>query len=151
MASWGIDSYLASALEAWRWRGTIAGSGSVHIFGDCSGGMFLCMLLAHQAVTGRQTIRTGTMGVTVVDFGEPGGLGITASDHGLKNIRRRAERGEIISAESICQHVRLDAAERSDLALPRRRMAHGQEARRHSTSCSGTPTARVSPPNWRWR
>lgn len=99
--SWGIDSYLAAALEAVEVAGTIARSGNVHIFGDCSGGMFLCMLLAHQEVTGRQTIRTGTMGVTVVDFGEPGGLGITASDQGLKNIRQRAEHGEIISAESI--------------------------------------------------
>ena len=45
-ASWGIDSYLASALEAVEVARDIAGSDSVHIFGDCSGGMFLCMLLA---------------------------------------------------------------------------------------------------------
>lgn len=100
-AGWGVDSYLGSALEAVAQVCSDAGVDDVHVFGDCSGGMFLDMLLAHQVATGRRSIRTGTMGVTVVDFGEPGGIGIAASDEGLETLRRRAERGEIISADSI--------------------------------------------------
>lgn len=99
--SWGIDSYLASALAAVEVARDVAQVDAVHMFGDCSGGMFLCMLLAHQAVSGDLTIRTATMGVTVTDFGEPGGIGITASDQAVTSVRQKAERGEIISADSI--------------------------------------------------
>ncbi|MDN5804479.1 MAG: hypothetical protein L0H26_07845, partial [Microlunatus sp.] len=100
-ASWGIDNYLGSALEAIEVTRSVAGSDRVHVFGDCSGGMFACMLLGHQAATGRRTIATVTLGVTVVDFGEPGGIGIAASDQSLETLRARAEKGEIITAQSI--------------------------------------------------
>jgi polyhydroxyalkanoate synthase subunit PhaC len=98
---WGIDAYLASALAAIDVARDIADTPSAHVFGDCSGGMFLTMLLGHQSATGALTIETGTLGVTVVDFGEPGGIGVTASTTGRTGLRRRADRGEIISANSI--------------------------------------------------
>jgi len=98
---WGIDAYLASALEGIDVARDIAGTPEAHVFGDCSGGMFLAMLLGYQAATGVRTVATGTFGVTVVDFGEPGGIGVTASETSLTSIRRRADKGEIISAQSI--------------------------------------------------
>ena len=99
--AWGIDSYLAAALEAIDVVRDVTETPAVHVFGDCSGGMFLTMLLGHQAATGEKTILTGTHGVTVVDFGEPGGIGVTSSDTALESIRKRAERGEVIAASSI--------------------------------------------------
>lgn len=98
---WGIDAYLDSALKAIDVAREISDADDAHVFGDCSGGMFLCMLLGLQAATGEHTIRTATCGVTVVDFGEPGGIGVTASETTLGSIRKRAARGEIISADSI--------------------------------------------------
>jgi len=99
--TWGIDNYLASAVEALDVVCDITGQPAAHVFGDCSGGMFLAMLLGYQAATGRHTAATGTFGVTVFDFGEPGGIGIAASDEGLAGVSKRAERGEVISADSI--------------------------------------------------
>lgn len=98
---WGIEAYLTSALEAVDVVLEIAGADSVHMFGDCSGGMLLAMLLAHQAATGTKRIASGTFGVTVLDFGEPGGIGVTASDRGLAKVRERARKREVISADDI--------------------------------------------------
>ncbi len=99
--TWGIDRYLSSALTGIDVARSIAGTSTAHVFGDCSGGMFLAMLLGYEAARGERTIETGTFGVTVVDFGEPGGIGITASETSLKGLRKRADRGEVISAGSI--------------------------------------------------
>ena len=99
--TWGIDDYLGAAFEAVDAVIDVSGQESVHVFGDCSGGMFLAMLLGYEAATGTSKIRTGTFGVTVVDFGEPGGIGVTASDRGLESIRQRAKNGDVISADSI--------------------------------------------------
>lgn len=98
---WGIDNYLASASEALDVVCAVSGVEKAHVFGDCSGGMFLAMLVGYQAAAGRHTVATGTFGVTVFDFGEPGGIGIAASDEGLASVSKRAERGEVISADSI--------------------------------------------------
>lgn len=98
---WGIDAYLSSAVEALDVVRDVSGSERVHVFGDCSGGMFLAMLLGYEQASGRHTVATGTFGVTVVDFAQPGGIGIAASDQGLASIRKRAERGEVISAANI--------------------------------------------------
>lgn len=99
--NWGSDAYLAAAQAAVEVVTEVSGSDSVHMFGDCSGGMLLSMLLAHQAAVGTRRIRTGTFGVTVLDFGEPGGIGVTASDRGLEKVRQKAERSEVISATDI--------------------------------------------------
>lgn len=98
---WGIEAYLSAALEAIEVVREVSNVESCHVFGDCSGGMLLSMLLAFEAATGRSSIRTGTHGVTVLDFGEPGGIGVTASDRGLEKVRERAERAEVISADDI--------------------------------------------------
>lgn len=98
---WGIDAYLASTLEALKIVAKLSGQDQAHVFGDCSGGMFLSMLLGYEAVTGSSRIRSGTLGVTVADFGEPGGIGMAASDHGLKRLRARAKNKEVISAASL--------------------------------------------------
>ncbi len=98
---WGINAYLSSALEALDAVCDVSGSEGVHVFGDCSGGMFLAMLLGYEQAVGRRSVRTGTFGVTVFDFAQPGGIGIAASDEGLASVRKRAEKGEVISAASI--------------------------------------------------
>lgn len=98
---WGVDSYLASALDALDVVREVSDVDDVHVFGDCSGGMLLSMLLALQEATGEYRIRTGTFGVTVLDFGEPGGIGVTASDRGLETVRKKAEKNEVISASDI--------------------------------------------------
>lgn len=98
---WGVDRYLRATVDAVDVVLDISRRDCAHLFGDCSGGMFLTMLLAYEAATGRSSIRSGTLGVTVVDFGEPGGIGMTASDRSLESIRKRAENKEVISAASI--------------------------------------------------
>jgi polyhydroxyalkanoate synthase len=98
---WGVDAYLEAAREAIDVVLSVSGAASAHLFGDCSGGMLLAMLLAAGAAEEDTRIRTGTHGVTVVDFGEPGGIGVAASDRGLERVRQRAERAEVISAADI--------------------------------------------------
>lgn len=98
---WGIDAYCEAAFEAIDVVLDVTVSPSAHVFGDCSGGMLLSMLMAHEAATGGERIATGTFGVTVLDFGEPGGIGVAASDRGLAKIRERAENREVISADDI--------------------------------------------------
>ncbi|XBB69980.1 alpha/beta fold hydrolase [Nocardioides sp. WV_118_6] len=98
---WGVEAYLAAAHEALDVVRELTGCADAHVFGDCSGGLLLAMLLAHQAATGERRIRTGTFGVTVLDFGEPGGIGVTASERALGRVRERAERKEVISADEI--------------------------------------------------
>ena len=98
---WGAEAYLTSAYEAVDAVLEITGTDGVQVFGDCSGGMILAMLLAHQAAQGTKRVTSGTLGVTVLDFGEPGGIGITASDRGLNKVKQRAERKEVISADDI--------------------------------------------------
>jgi polyhydroxyalkanoate synthase len=100
---WGVESYLTACREAIDVVLEVTGRDDLHMFGDCSGGMLLTMLLAHQAAIGERRIRTGTMGVTVADFGEPGGIGATASDRGLEKVRERAEKKEVISADDIAK------------------------------------------------
>ena len=99
--TWGVDHYLRAALAAVDIARAVAQSETVHIFGDCSGGMMVCLLLSDRAVSAPDLFRSATLGVTVVDFGEPGGIGVTASDRSLRSARRRAANGDIISAESI--------------------------------------------------
>lgn len=98
---WGVDHYCEQAFDAIDAVLEVSGADSVHVFGDCSGGMLLTMLLAHEAATGSERIASGTFGVTVLDFGEPGGIGVAASDRGLAKIRERAEAAEVISADDI--------------------------------------------------
>lgn len=98
---WGLTAYLTSTLEALEVVADVSGQEQAHVFGDCSGGMFLSMLLGYEAAAGKSRIRSGTLGVTVVDFGEPGGIGMTASDRGLERLRARALKKEVISATSI--------------------------------------------------
>ena len=99
--SWGVSNYMQSALQAAEVTKTVAQFRNVHVFGDCSGGMLTCLLLSHQASTNMDLFRTATLGVTVLDFGEPGGIGVTASDRSLRKMKKRADRAEIISADSI--------------------------------------------------
>ena len=98
---WGIEAYLTAVLEAIDVVLEITGADGCHSFGDCSGGMLLSMLMAYEAASGRQRVRTGTFGVTVLDFGEPGGIGVTASETGLAKVKERADRDEVISADDI--------------------------------------------------
>jgi polyhydroxyalkanoate synthase len=99
--SWGVDAYLRSALSAAAAVTSISESSDVHVFGDCSGGTVAALLLSNQAFLGENTFRTATLGVTVLDFGEPGGIGVTSSQQALRSITERAARAEIISADSI--------------------------------------------------
>ena len=98
---WGVDEYVRAAQSAADAVKSICGTDDVHVFGDCSGGTLASLLLANQAATGQSRFRTATLGVTVLDFGEPGGIGVTASDSGLKSLAERARRRQVISASSI--------------------------------------------------
>ena len=98
---WGVDDYLRSQIEAVDVVRDIASAPDVHIFGDCSGGLFASLLLGYEAATDGSRVRSATLGVTVLDMGQPSGVGMTASDRALRGIRQRAAKGEVISASDI--------------------------------------------------
>ena len=98
---WGIEDYVRAQVEAVDVARDIAGTSEVHVFGDCSGGLFASLLLGYEAATGGGRLRSATLGVTVLDMGQPSGVGMTASDRALRGVRQRAAKGEVISAADI--------------------------------------------------
>lgn len=101
MGAHGIDDYVRSQLRAVDVARDISGADSVHVFGDCSGGLFEALMLGYLAASGDDRIRSATFGVTVMDYNHPSGVGMSASSRSLRSLHRRAERGEVISADDI--------------------------------------------------
>jgi polyhydroxyalkanoate synthase subunit PhaC len=97
----GIEDYVRAQMRAIDVVRDIAGVDRVNVFGDCSGGLFEALMLAYMAAEGDDRVQSATFGVTVLDFGHPSGVGMTASQRTLRDSRRRAERGEVISAGDI--------------------------------------------------
>lgn len=98
---WGLQEYIAAQLRAVDVVRDIAESDQVHVFGDCSGGLFAALMAAHLAGTGDNRLRSITLGVTVLDFAQPSNVGMLASQRTLRSSMARAARGEVLSAADI--------------------------------------------------
>ena len=88
-----LDDYLISGpQEAIDVVGEITGAGEVSMLGLCLGGTLTMATLAYLATTGDRRIRTATLLNTLVDFAEPGALGVFTDAATVERLERRMAR-----------------------------------------------------------
>lgn len=65
---WGLEEYLAAALDAIEAVSAITGQPKVNLVGFCAGGMLTSILLGYLAEQKRELVNTATLCVTMLDF-----------------------------------------------------------------------------------
>lgn len=65
---WGLEEYLAAALDAIEAVSAITGQPKVNLVGFCAGGMLTSILLGYLAEKKRELVNTATLCVTMLDF-----------------------------------------------------------------------------------
>jgi polyhydroxyalkanoate synthase len=79
----------------------ITGSEEVNLLGLCLGGTLTMCTLAYLDATGDRRVRTATLLNTLVDFSEPGQLGIFTDKSTVERLERRMERSGFLPGESM--------------------------------------------------
>jgi len=95
-----VDYLLSGPYDALRIIEEITGSKEVNVVGLCLGGTLTVMLLAHLAANDHDRVRSATLLNTMVDFREPGPMGIFLDRAAVERLNRRmVERGYLESTE----------------------------------------------------
>ncbi|MCB1516584.1 MAG: class I poly(R)-hydroxyalkanoic acid synthase [Hyphomicrobiaceae bacterium] len=91
----GFDTYIAEgAIEAIETVKAFTGEKKINAIGYCIGGTLLAATLALMAKRGDHSVKTATFFTTLVDFEEPGNLGVFIDDHFISAIDQElAEKG----------------------------------------------------------
>jgi poly[(R)-3-hydroxyalkanoate] polymerase subunit PhaC len=80
--------------------GDVTGSSQANVVGLCLGGTLTAMLLAFLAGQGDNRVRSATLLNTLVDFGEPGPLGVFVDHESVASLERRmASQGYLDAAD----------------------------------------------------
>jgi polyhydroxyalkanoate synthase len=80
--------------------GDVTGSSQTNVVGLCLGGTLTAMLLAYLAGQGDNRVRSATLLNTLVDFGEPGPLGVFVDSESVARLEQRmATQGYLDAAE----------------------------------------------------
>jgi polyhydroxyalkanoate synthase subunit PhaC len=80
--------------------GDVTGASQTNVVGLCLGGTLTAMLLAYLAEEGDNRVRSATLLNTLVDFGEPGQLGVFLDPESIARLERRmASRGYLEATE----------------------------------------------------
>ena len=75
----------------------ITGSDEVNVLGLCLGGTLTMATLAYLATVGDRRVRTGTLLNTLVDFSEPGVLGVFTDQSTVERLERRMARSGFLA------------------------------------------------------
>ena len=95
-----LDDYLGALDQATRIVCEITAAQDVNVAGLCVGGTLAVALHAHQAKRGNDTIRSLTLLNTLVDFSEPGALGVFTDKAAIERLEARmAETGYLDEVE----------------------------------------------------
>ncbi|HET7487482.1 MAG TPA: alpha/beta fold hydrolase [Acidimicrobiales bacterium] len=96
-----LDDYLLNGpYEALRVIEEITGSKQANVVGLCLGGTLTMMLLAHLAAHDHDRVRSATLLNTMIDFREPGPMGIFVDPRSVEQLSERMqERGFLESSE----------------------------------------------------
>ena len=97
---WSIDTYVARIRSAVDAVCAETGSPDVNIMGFCAGGILTSLLLAHEAATGEHRIHSLSLGVTMLDFGQPMALTALTPAWMADLSRRMVARRGVRTAES---------------------------------------------------
>ncbi|GAB7191934.1 class I poly(R)-hydroxyalkanoic acid synthase [Kineococcus sp. NUM-3379] len=88
-----LDDYLISGpRQAIDVIQDITGAEAVNVIGLCLGGTLTMSTLAYLATVGDRRVRTGTLLNTLVDFSEPGILGVFTDEATVDRLERRMEK-----------------------------------------------------------
>ena len=108
LAETSFEDYMAqgivAALDA---IAAATGEREVKAIGYCLGGTLLAAALARMSVTGDNRIKAATYFVTMVDFEEPGELGVFIDEHQLESIERSMERKGYFEGSSMADAFNL--------------------------------------------
>lgn len=93
MAELRLDDYLRNLLEALDRASELTGSSRVHLFGVCTGGTLAAAALGVLAARGEANrIASATLANALVDYSEPGEIGVFADAAAIERVEKRARR-----------------------------------------------------------
>ncbi|MDP9436963.1 MAG: alpha/beta fold hydrolase [Actinomycetota bacterium] len=102
MSGVSLDDYLVSgpqaALDVIE---DITGSSQVDVLGLCLGGTLTAALVTYLAAVGDDRVRTVTLLNTLLDFSEPGDLGIFTDEQTVSRLEQQMQREGYLSGESM--------------------------------------------------
>jgi poly[(R)-3-hydroxyalkanoate] polymerase subunit PhaC len=87
--------------------GDITGESQANVVGLCLGGTLTAMLLAHLAGQADNRVRSATLLNTLVDFGEPGQLGVFLDPESIARLERRMARPGYLDAADMARTFNL--------------------------------------------
>jgi polyhydroxyalkanoate synthase len=97
-----FDDYLISGpREAIDVIQDITGADAVNVVGLCLGGTLTMATLAYLATVGDRRVRTGTLLNTLVDFTEPGVLGVFTDASTVERLERKMERTGFLAGQDM--------------------------------------------------
>ena len=100
-SQWGIDDYVASALEAIDAAAEITGSEELTTFASCAGGILTSILLGHMAASNDRRVRAAGFGVTMLDTSFPSLMGVFTDEHTVEATNRQVHRAGIIAGRDM--------------------------------------------------
>ena len=102
------------------------GEREINIIGYCLGGTLLACFLAWLAMKGEKRIKSATFFTAMIDFTEPGELGVFVDEGVLANLEKKmAERGYLEGSE-MADHLQPAACQRPDLVVRGEQLSAGQ-------------------------
>jgi polyhydroxyalkanoate synthase len=97
---WGLDTYLAAALEAIDATREVSGSDDVNLLSMCAGGLTTACLLSHLATTGDRRVNATALAVTAIDVSVRSQMNLLASRPTIAAaLRSSARRGVLPGSE----------------------------------------------------
>ena len=102
---WGLDTYLAAALEAIAATLEITGSDDLNILSMCAGGLTAACLLGHMAATGDTRVNAAGLVVTAIDVSVRSQMNIFASPPTIAAARRASARKGVLPGRSMARVV----------------------------------------------
>jgi polyhydroxyalkanoate synthase subunit PhaC len=92
LADKGFEDYLlegpVAAMDAMQ---QATGEDSFNVIGYCLGGTLLAALLAYNKVTGDERVKSATFFTSMIDFSEPGDLGVYIDEMQLESLEKKME------------------------------------------------------------
>jgi polyhydroxyalkanoate synthase len=100
-ADWDFDTYAAAVDRAIDVAREVSRCDDLNVLSLCAGGILTAGLLAHLADQGDTRVRSGSFGVTLLDFAEPALLGMFRAGPIVSLARERSSRVGVLDAAAL--------------------------------------------------
>ena len=115
-AGYDWDDYVRAILKAMEVARAITGADRVNALGFCVGGTLLASALAVLAAKGERRVESATFLATMLDFEEPGPLGVFIDEEGVRARESAIGKGGILPAADLS--ATFNALRANDLVWP---------------------------------